>query len=198
MKRNKNAIEMIRIKANLILMCAATILLYSCASEMDKYVESVNSKAKEIDTNRRVEIVEDDYHHGDTIYKIRGYYSDNVLLKLVGITRTSHMERDDYFYFDHFGKPLFTGHLINKRDEHDAAEYKYYYKENNIVASMFWEDHYMPGKQFPHEHFEYFKPNIDSLFEMEASRLAFFKNKLEKEGFELHHGNDNLEANTDK
>ncbi len=172
--------------------------LFSCSSETDRYVDAVNFKAKEIDSNRRIEIVEDDFHEGDTIHKIRGYYMDKVLLKLVGITRTSHMERDDYFYFDNEGKPLFTGHLINKRDEHDAAEYKYYYKDNKIVASMFWEDHYQPGKQFPHEQFSYFSPNLDSLYRIENQRVIYFKEKLETEGFEIHHENENLEANTDK
>lgn len=188
---------MIKHISNLVLI-TSMFLFYSCSSEMDKYVESVNLKAKEIDTNRRVEIKEDDYHHGDTIYKIRGYYMDDVLLKLVGITRTSHMERDDYFYFDHNGKPLFTGHLINKKDEHDAAEYKYYYQEEEIVASMFWEDHYKPGKQFPHEHFEYFNPSLDSLKKIENRRLTFFKQKLDSEGFEVQRENENLEANSDK
>lgn len=181
-----------------LVLAVTALLLNSCASEMDEYVESVNLKAKEIDTNRRVEIKEDDFHEGDTIYKIRGYYMDNVLLKLVGITRTSHMERDDYFYFDHHGNPLFTGHLVNKKDEHDAAEYKYYYKGDDIVASMFWEDHYQPGKQFPHEHFEYFDPSIDSLVKVEQERLTFFKMKLKEEGFEVQGENENLEANSDK
>ena len=181
-----------------LIILLSVFALYSCSSEMDNYVESINAKAKEIDTNRRVEIKEDDFHHGDTIYKIRGYYMDDVLLKMVGITRTSHMERDDYFYFDHKGEPLFTGHLVNKKDQHDAAEYKYYYKENKIVASMFWEDHYTPGKQFPHEHFEYFNPDIDSLVEVEDQRLAFFKKKLASEGFAVQKENENLEANSDK
>ena len=173
-------------------------LLWACETEMDQYVTAINAKAKEIDTNRRVEIREDDHHEGDTIYKIRGYYMDGVLLKLIGVTRTPHMERDDYFYFDHKGKPLFTGHLINHRDEHDAAEYKYYYKDNKITACMFWEDHYTPGRQFPHEHFEYFSPNIDSLENEENTRLAFFTKKLEEHSIELLHENENLEANSDK
>ena len=181
-----------------LLFITICLLMFGCASEMDEYVEHVNLKAKEIDTNRRVEIREDDHHEGDTIYKIRGYYMDGVLLKLIGITRTSHMERDDYFYFDHQGDPLFTGHLINMRDEHDAAEYKYYYKQKSIVASMFWKDHYTPGRQFPHEHFEYFSPNIDSLEKEEQSRLAFFTKKLDEKGFEVQEENENLEANSDK
>ncbi|MGB3464313.1 MAG: hypothetical protein WBA74_03550 [Cyclobacteriaceae bacterium] len=188
---------MIRYLAGLVLL-ASTSMLFSCTSEMDEYVESINLKAKEIDNNRRVEIKEDDYHEGDTVYKIRGYYMDDVLLKLVGITRTSHMERDDYFYFDHQGNPLFTGHLVNKKDQHDAAEYKYYYKDESIIASMYWEDHYQPGKQFPHEQFEYFNPSIDSLLRIEEKRLSFFKMKLNEEGFEVQEENENLEANSAK
>lgn len=173
-------------------------LMWACESEMDQYVSAVNAKAKEIDTNRRVEIIEDDHHEGDTIYKIRGYYMDGLLIKMVGITRTPHMERDDYFYFDHYGKPLFTGHLINHRDEHDAAEYKYYYKDKKITACMFWADHYTPGRQFPHEQFEYFQPDIDSLENEENTRLAFFQRKLSERGVEIQRENENLEANSDK
>ena len=120
------------------------------------------------------------------------------MLKLVGVTWTKHNVRDDYFYFDHAGAPMFTGHMINDKDVHDAAEYKYYYHNGEIAASLYWEDHYEPGKQFPHEQFEYFSPDLDSLVNMENERLAFFKEKLETEGISLQEENENLEANTDK
>ena len=170
----------------------------ACETDTDKLVKSINHKADEIDANHRVTIVEDDFHKGDTIYKIRGYYMDDQLLKLVSVTRTSHFERDDYFYFDHAGEPMFTGHMLNLKDEHDAAEYKYYYHNGELFASMFWEDHYTPGKQFPHESFSYFQPDLDSLLAIEDERLTFFKEKLMSEGFSVQKENENLEANTDK
>ncbi len=186
-------------KFNLIITGLGFILLLaSCETETDKLVDAINFKAKEIDANHRVQILEDDYHEGDTIYKIRGYFMDGQLLKLVGITRTAHFVRDDYFYFDHAGHPMFTGHMMNLMDEHDAAEYKYYYHNGELFASMYWEDHYVPGKQFPDEHFEYFSPDLDSLTAIEDERLSFFKQKLNEEGFSVQEENENLEANTDK
>ena len=124
-----------RIKVFLGLLLAVAV--FACDSDTDKLVKAINHLADEIDANHRVKIVEDDFHEGDTIYKIRGYYMDDQLLKLVSVTRTAHFERDDYFYFDHAGAPMFTGHMINLKDEHDAAEYKYYY-HNGELTCLFW------------------------------------------------------------
>ena len=63
---------------------------------------------------------------------------------------------------------------------------------------MYWEDHYTPGKQFPHESFAYFSPDIDSLLSVENERLTFFQEKLMTEGFAVQEENENLEANTAK
>lgn len=120
---------------------------------------------------------------------------DDRLLKLVGVLRTPHLERDDYFYFEKH-KPIFSGHVVVMRDDQSAAEYKYYYgKDGRINESLYWEDLYETGKQFPHEHFEEFEPNIDSLMTTEKERLDFFLTKLDVEGFEIHHINENLGAN---
>ncbi|MCR9251930.1 MAG: hypothetical protein NXI20_16000 [bacterium] len=183
---------------NLILTLLIVVFSIGCQSETDRLIEAINYSVKEIDSNHRVKIVEDDFHEGDTIHKIRGYYMDNALLKLVSVTRTSHFVRDDYFYFDHAGEPMFTGHMLNLKDEHDAAEYKYYYHKGEIIASLYWEDHYVPGKQFPHEEFEKFDPDKDSLVNMENERLAYFLEKLNTEGFSVQEENENLEANTSK
>ncbi len=183
---------------NLILTVFVLFLLWSCQSETDRLVEAINFSAKEIDSNHRVKIMEDDFHEGDTIYKIRGYFMDGALLKLVSITRTPHFVRDDYFYFDHAGEPMFTGHMLNLKDEHDAAEYKYYYHNGDLIACMYWEDHYQPGKQFPHEEFKYFEPDKDSINRIENERLSFFLEKLNSEGFAVQEENENLEANTSK
>lgn len=114
------------------------------------------------------------------------------LQKLVGITRTPHFERDDYFYFEN-GKPIFSGHMINFMDNKIAEEFKYYYRGREIVECLFWKDHYEPGKRFPHEHFEEFEPsNMDSLMRTENSRLTFFQKKLQEEGIEVKFENDNL------
>jgi len=176
---------------------ALTILIavVACSTEIKKenrkYVEAIDYKVKNIDHNHRTTIVEDDFVAGDTTYKVRGYMMEGRLQKLVGITRTAHFERDDYFYFEN-RKPIFSGHMINFMDERLAEEFKYYYRDNGIVESLFWEDHYEPGKRFPHERFKEFEPDMDSLMSEENSRLNFFLSKLDQEGFELKEENDNL------
>ena len=134
------------------------------------------------------------FHAGDSIFKIRAYYTQENLVKIVSILRTSHIERDDYFYFDN-NEPIFSGHLMNQRDDHEAAEFKYYYQEGKVVESLFWEDTYVPGKKFPHERFREFEPDLDSLAETEKERLAFCLEKLDMEGVEIRHLNENLNAN---
>jgi hypothetical protein len=186
-----------------LLVLFLTLSFTACDSnvvkeENRKLVEITNKKINRIDNNGRVEIIEDDFHDGDSVYKIRAYYNDvdmKYLLKIVSILRTSKMDRDDYFYFEN-NAPIFSGHLVNERNDHDAAEYKYYYQDDMIVESLYWEDHYEPGKRFPHESFEEFEPNMDSLMETERERLFFFLSKLNMEGFEIRHLNENLEANT--
>ncbi len=163
--------------------------------ENRELVASINQKIARIDANHRVQIIEDDFHEGDSIYKLRAYYMDNYLVKVVSIMRTSNFEKDDYFYFDEH-EPIFSGHLTNERDAHLAGEYKYYYRGGEIVESLFWEDHYIPGQRFPHEQFTEFEPNMDSLMEMERLRLQFCLMKLEMEGFEIRHLNEQLDANT--
>ncbi|RED99748.1 hypothetical protein [Marinoscillum furvescens] len=182
---------------------AALILVFAaCSSEVSKekrpLVDAIQKKVRDIDANHRVSIREDDFHKGDSIYKIRGYFMDDELLKLVGVLHTPRIERDDYFYFDKH-EPIFSGHLVVLRDDKLAAEYKYYYGEEGYVdEALFWEDHYQPGKHFPHEHFEEFEPDRDSLRKAEEERLQFFLTKLDLEGFEIRHLNENLEANTER
>lgn len=176
------------------------LLSGACTSDVSRekrpLVDGINHKVGDIDANHRVRIVEDDFHTGDSIYKIRGYFMDEHLLKLVGILHTSHVDRDDYFYFDK-NVPIFSGHLMVQRDDQMASEFKYYYGESGYVEeALFWEDHYQVGKRFPHEHFEEFEPDKDSLRETEEDRLYFFLDKLDMEGFEIRHLNENLEANT--
>ncbi|MFT7031015.1 MAG: hypothetical protein ACJA2C_002416 [Marinoscillum sp.] len=108
------------------------------------------------------------------------------------------MTRDDYFYFEN-NAPIFSGHLVVSKDDQIASEYKYYYGEDGYVSeALFWEDSYTVGKRFPHEHFEEFNPDIDSLHDWEEKRLKFFLEYLNLEGFEIMHLNENLEANTKK
>lgn len=176
------------------------ILLASCSGsevkkENRKIVESIDYKVKNIDHNHRISIVEDDFVEADSSYKVRGYFNEGRLLKLVGILKTPHFERDDYFYFEN-EKPIFSGHMINFRDDRLAEEFKYYYRNGTIVESLFWEDHYQPGKRFPHETFREFEPDMDSLMQEEKTRMAFFMDKLNEEGFELKSINENLEANS--
>lgn len=185
-------------KLSLILII---FLLQSCGSEVSKeYRELVNAidhKVKDIDHNHRIQIIEDDFVRADSLYKVRGYFSEGRLLKLVGIIKTSHFERDDYFYFEN-NKPIFSGHMINFMDDRLAEEFKYYYnpKTGIIEECLFWIDHYEPGKRFPHETFEEFEPNLDSLMGEEKSRMKFYLSHLDEEGFEIKHINENLEANS--
>ncbi|MEO9872516.1 hypothetical protein [Ekhidna sp.] len=177
------------------------LLFYSCGSEVKKenrhLVEAIDYKVKSIDHNHRISIVEDDFVLSDSVYKVRGYFNEGRLMKLVGVIKTPHFERDDYFYFEN-EKPIFSGHMINFMDNRLAEEFKYYYHGDTIVESLFWEDHYKPGKRFPHETFKEFEPDMDSLMSEERNRMSFFLSKLEKEGFELKHINENLEANSNR
>lgn len=185
---------------NLVLIILA-LLTFSCGSEVKKenrpLVKAIDYKVKSIDHNHRISIVEDDFVQSDSSYKVRGYFNEGRLMKLVGIIKTPHFERDDYFYFEN-ETPIFSGHMMNFRDDRLAEEFKYYYNEGKIVESLFWEDHYKPGKRFPHETFKEFDPNMDSLMNEEKTRMAFFLSKLEKEGFEIKHINENLEANSSR
>ncbi|MEM6643905.1 MAG: hypothetical protein AAF616_13075 [Bacteroidota bacterium] len=175
--------------------------LLACGSEVSKeyqkLVETVDHKVKNIDHNHRIQIIEDDFVRADSLYKVRGYFSQGRLLKLVGIIKTSHFERDDYFYFEN-NKPIFSGHMINFMDDQLAEEFKYYYspKTHQIEECLFWEDHYEPGKRFPHETFEEFSPDMDSLMNEEESRMQFYLSHLDEEGFEIKRINENLEANS--
>jgi len=176
-------------------------LLWACGSEVKKenrpLVKATDIKVKQIDQNHRISIIEDDFVQSDSVYKVRGYFNEGRLMKLVGIIKTSHFERDDYFYFEN-DKPIFSGHMMNFMDDRLAEEFKYYYKDGAIVESLFWMDHYEPGKRFPHETHKEFEPNMDSLMNEERTRMAFFLSKLEEEGFELKHLNEHLEANSSR
>ncbi len=177
-----------------------SLFFIDCSSEISKEkrheVDVINQKVHHIDLNRRVSIVEDDFHVGDSIYKIRGYFMDEMLQKVVAILHTPDYDRDDYFYFENH-QPIFSGHLVVDKKNSTAAEYKYYYDGDGYVdEALFWEDHYEYGKQFPHEKFKEFYPDVDSLREEEETRLQFFLEKLEMEGFEIRHLNENLSANT--
>lgn len=149
---------------------------------------------KFIDGDPRVKIIEDDFHEGDSIYKLRSFYTDEELVKLVAVIRTGNYERNDFFYFQ-YHKPIFTGHMVNRKDEHLAAEYKFYYQNGEVVETLFWRDKYAPGKRFPHENFKSYSPNIDSLEHVEASRIKFYLSKLDEEGFVIRELNENLDAN---
>ena len=106
-------------------------------------MKAIDYKVKAIDHHHRIQILEDDFIVGDSTYKVRGYLSEGRLQKLIGILRTPHFERDDYFYFEN-NKPIFSGHMINFMDERLAEEFKYYYRGNKIVECLYWEDHYDP------------------------------------------------------
>jgi hypothetical protein len=174
------------------------LLLFSCASEVSRekrpLVDNINTIVSHIDSNHRVQIIEDDYKQGDSVIKIRGYSMDGDMLKLVAVTNTTHSERDDYFYFNK-GHVIFSGHLVNDKDELQAEEYKFYYAADEIGESLFWKDHYKRGARFPHESFKEFYPKMDSLLKTERQRIQFLISKLETEGFEIKHLNENLEAN---
>ncbi len=181
----------------LSLLIVFTLTFFACQSEMGKkgkLVEEVNIKVSKIDHSHRQQIIESDFRRGDSLYKVRGYYMDNELQKVVGIIQTPHFERDDYFYFEN-GAPIFTGHFMNFRDDNLAEEFKYYFKNGNIANTLMWEDHYTPGKRFPHETFEHFDPDLDSLMNAENNRLAFFMRHLEQDAIEIKAENENLGAN---
>lgn len=173
----------------------ATVGCSEISKDKRPLVEEIREKVRHIDANHRVNIVEDDFHMGDSIYKIRGYYMEEKLLKLVGVLYTTHIERDDYFYFEN-QVPIFSGHLVVSKDDQLASEYKYYYGPSGFVEeALYWKDQYVSGRQFPHEHFEEFNPNKDSLKLTEDERLSFFLQKLNQEGMEIKHFNENIEAN---
>ena len=96
------------------------IFLSSCGNEIKKeyrgLVAGIDHKVKSIDHNHRIQIIEDDFVRSDSIYKVRGYFNEGRLLKLIGIIKTPHFERDDYFYFEN-SKPIYSGHIINFVDE---------------------------------------------------------------------------------
>lgn len=183
----------------IVILLIAVTYLYQTKSEVSKefqpLVKSTDYKVKHIDQNHRISIIEDDFIQADSSFKVRGYFNENRLIKLVGVIKTPHFERDDYFYFEN-NAPIFSGHMMNFRDDRLAEEFKYYYKNGTVVESLFWKDHYQPGKRFPHETFEEFSPNMDSLMNEERGRMNFYLSKLEKEGFEIKHINENLEANS--
>lgn len=183
----------------ILLTCiGALVILASCQNEvrreMRPMVSTINEKVEHIDANHRVQILEDDIVTGDSLIKIRGYSMDGKMLKLVSVLNTPHIERDDYFYFED-GHVIFSGHLMNNKDDLLAAEYKYYYQGEEIVESLFWEDHYKRGKRFPHERFQEFEPNMDSLLNNERDRILYLMGKLEMEGFVIKHLNEHLDAN---
>jgi hypothetical protein len=182
----------------LSLLIVVTLTLTACHSEISKskrgLVDAINKKVAAIDHNHRVMILDEDHKLGDSIFKTRGYFANDKLIKLVGILRTPHFERDDYFYFEN-NEPLFSGHMINFKDDNLAEEFKYYYENGNITEALMWEDHYDPHKRFPHEHFEEFEPNIDSLLSTERTRLQLFLKFLNMSGHEIKHLNENLGAN---
>lgn len=168
------------------------------SKEKRPLVNAVTQKVRDIDANHRVRIIEEDFQYGDSIYKIRGYFMDEYLLKLVGVLRTPVIERDDYFYFEN-QEPIFSGHLVVSKADNFASEYKFYYGDSGYVEeALFWEDRYEPDRHFPHERFREFRPDADSLRDAEEKRLMFFMSKLKMEEFEFRHLNENLEANKDK
>lgn len=174
------------------------VLLYACGSaiskDKQKLVEVTNHKVARIDHNHRMHIVEDEFINGDSSYMVRGYYRGDQLLKLVGVIRTPHYERDDYFYFER-GKPLFTGHMVNYTDNKVAEEFKYYYDKDGIEESLYWKDEFTPGHRFSHEHFEEFEPNLDSLLNEEKKRIEFFISHLKSDGIEIRTEKEGVGAN---
>lgn len=184
---------------NLLTLMLFSICLFFGCSEVSKdkrpLVAEVQEKVRHIDANHRVKIIEDDFHLGDSIYRIRGYYMEGALLKLVGVLYTSHIERDDYFYFEG-EEPIFSGHVVVSRDDQIASEFKYYYGKSGFVEeALFWKDKYIKGEQFPHERFAEFSPDRDSLKISEDVRLNYFMEKLKQEGTEIQHLNENKDAN---
>lgn len=180
----------------LLIVTALTIV--GCHSEMSikgKLVESINTQVSRIDHNHRVQILEDDFVRNDSTFKIREYKTGGKRIKVVGIVSSTHFERDDYFYFDENEQPIFSGHMVNYKDDRLAQEYKYYFDEGKIVRAYMWEDHYEPGKRFPHEVFKPFDPDLDSLMNEEKSRREYYIGLAESEGIEIKSENENLGAN---
>jgi len=180
------------------LLIVTILTLYSCGPEKKSkkqlMMDAINMKVKDIDRNHRIQIIESDSIVGDSLYKVRGYLVADQIVKIVGILKTAHFERDDYFYFeDH--EPLFSGHLINFRDDNLAEEFKYYYEGQHVTEALFWEDHYEPGKRFPHEEFQEFVPNQDSLLLTEQARIQRLLGFLEMAHIEIKHLNENSGAN---
>ena len=183
---------------HLALFSFLALAIFACnpiKKENRELVEIINHKTRFIDDNERISIIEDDFHDSVTYYKVRAYTTDKEMIKLVAIVRTASFERDDYFYFEN-EKLIFSGHVVNEKTDHMASEYKYYYEEGKLKESLFWKDHYEPGKHFPHENFKEFEPNTDSVERVEKERLDFYIGKLDTEGIELEHINENLDANT--
>jgi len=182
----------------LTLLFVLALTLYSCTpekkSETELLMDAINMKVSSIDHNHRVQIIEKDSIVGDSLYKVRGYLIGDQMIKVVGILQTPHFERDDYFYFENH-EPLFSGHMINFKDDRLAEEFKYYYEGENVTQALFWEDHYTPGERFPHEHFEEFSPNQDSLLNTEQSRIKLLLHFLEMSSIEIKHLNENMGAN---
>jgi hypothetical protein len=185
-------------KGSILLSIALAGALASCVTggrhDKPQFSRIIDHKVDQIDGNHRVRIVEDVFHRADTMYRIRGYFNGDILQKIIGISSTSHYERDDYFYFEN-NTPIFSGHMINFKDERLAEEFKYYYHNGAIELALFWKDHYQPGKRFPHEHFKIFEPNQDSLMATEKRRIALFLDLLNLEGYEIKHLNEQLGAN---
>ena len=173
------------------------LIFFGCEESREKeaHINSVNKKIEHIDGNRRIRIVEDDFHTGDSIFKIRGYFHDEFLQKVVSVLHTNSFERNDYFYFDNHS-PIFSGHVMISKVNHTAEEYKYYYGRDGFVKhALYWGDHYSPGKKFPHEHFVNFDHDKDSIRESEEERLQYLLSLLDLEGVEIKHLNENLGAN---
>ena len=183
---------------HLLTLLIVSALTFSCSqkkkSEEQLMMEAIDFKVRNIDRNHRVQIIEMDSIIGDSLYKVRGYFAGDEMLKVVGILRTAHFERDDYFYFENH-EPLFSGHMINFRDDRLAEEFKYYYEDEKVTQALAWEDHYTPGKRFPHEHFEKILPNQDSLLNTEQTRLIHLLHIMEMSHLEIKHLNENRGAN---
>ncbi len=182
-------------KSTALYIVSCFFFLAACQNEVRKemrpLVDSINKKVGHIDSNHRIGIIEDDIVSGDSLTKIRGYTMDGKILKLVSVLTTPHIIRDDYFYFEN-EHVIFSGHLVNNKDDLLAAEYKYYYQGDQIVESLYWEDHYERGKRFPHESFNEFEPNMDSLLTTERERIQYLVDKLTMEGFVVKHLNEHL------
>ena len=101
--------------SRLLIAASLAILLSLCSEPVKKenrpLVDKINEQMRNIDSNHRIRIVEDDFHQGDSVFKVRAYYMQEYMIKIVNILRTSEIERDDYFYFfenDYFLWPNFN------------------------------------------------------------------------------------------